>query len=160
MVAWGVKFVSKNIKTLFAITSYLLLGFLLGLVFDKDWLNEEQIKYVQQLKVENELLIQDKQAWVRYVEDEVNQIKFYTTVEENEQFQNLGQVLASIGVRLEKLPERTGLYQQQGIIITLGEELEESYGLPHLNLKAIPTHDVELNLMYLSLLRMKEELYK
>ncbi|MFN7251127.1 MAG: hypothetical protein ACK4M9_10080 [Anaerobacillus sp.] len=149
---------SKHIKTLFVITSYFFLGLLLGLVFDKDWLHEEQIKYVQQLKVENELLVQEKQAWVRYVGDEFNQIKFYTTVEENEQFQNLGQVLASIGITLERLPETMGVYQQQGIIISLGEELEETYGLPHLNLKAIPAHDVELNLMYLSLLRMKEEL--
>lgn len=147
----------KKIIEFATITIYLFLGLILGIVIDKDWLNNEQLKYVQQLEEDNELLVEEKQAWVSYVGDEFNKIKFYTTAE-NEQFQNLHQALASIGVTLEKLPKTMGVYQHQGIIISLGEELEETYGLPHLNLQSIPKHDVELNLMYLSLLRMKEEL--
>lgn len=147
----------KKIMEFFTIAIYLCLGLILGILIDKEWLHEEQVIYVQQLKSENELLIQEKQAWVRHVEDEINQIKFYTTAD-HEQFQSLGKVLSGVGVTLERLPETMGMYQQQGIIISLGEELEETYGLPHLNLQAIPTHEVELNLMYLSLLRMKEEL--
>jgi hypothetical protein len=148
---------NRKMVNFFTVICYLFLGLIVGVVIDKDWVSDEQIKYVQQLKAENELLIQEKQAWARYVEDEFNQITFYTTAS-NEQFQTLGQVLASIGVTLERIPETMGVYQQQGIIISLGEELEETYGLPHLNLQAIPTREVELNLMYLSLLRLKEEL--
>ncbi|MCT8138715.1 hypothetical protein H1D32_13785 [Anaerobacillus sp. CMMVII] len=148
----------KNIVNFLTISIYLMLGIVLGFIIDKDWLNNEQIRYVQKLEAENEQLVQAKQAWVRYVEDEFNQIKFYTTAENDEQFQSLNQVLTSIGVTLEKLPETMGVYQQQGIIISIGEELEETYGLPHLKLQAIPSQEVEFNLMYLSLLRMKEEL--
>ncbi|RXI99530.1 hypothetical protein DS745_15050 [Anaerobacillus alkaliphilus] len=145
-----------NIIQLLTVSFYLVFGIIVGVVFDKQWLSDEQMKYVQRLRVENDLLIQEKQSWVRYVENEFNDIRFYTTAED-EHFQNLNLLLGSIGVTLERLPETMGLYQQ-GIIISLGEELEETYGLPHLTLKAIPKHEVDVNLMYLSLLRMKEEL--
>ncbi len=147
----------KDIIHLVTVSFYIVFGMVVGVVFDKQWLSDEQMKYVQRLKIENDLLLQEKQSWVSYLGNEFNNIRFYTTVED-EQLQNLNLVLGSIGVTLEKMPETMGLYQQRGIIITLGEELDETYGLPHLALKAIPKHEVDVNLMYLSLLRIKEEL--
>lgn len=149
----------KNITNthLLSIVVYLILGIMIGIVLDKDWLSHEEKLYVQHLKSENELLIQEKQAWVRYVEDEFNQIRVFTNAD-HEEFQNLNKVLANVGVTLEKLPETVPVFNQHGIIISLGDSLEDTYGLPQLTLEDIPNHDGDLTLLYLSLLRMKEEL--
>ncbi|OIJ16891.1 hypothetical protein BKP37_04310 [Anaerobacillus alkalilacustris] len=141
---------------LFTICVYLVIGISIGLAFDKDWLKEEQMAYVQQLKNENALLQEEKEAWVNYVEDEINQIKIFAKADK-ENFQDLMNVFSNIGIKLEELPETIGVYQQNGIIVSLGEELEETYGLPHLSLEKIPSHE-DLTIMYLSLLRLKEEL--
>ncbi len=148
-----------NMIYLFSLIFYLVVGIIIGIIIDKDWISEEQLLYVQKLKAENALLVEEKRMWARYVEDEFNEVKVYTTADK-EQFQHLGNVLANVGVTLEKLPETVGLYHHQGIIITLGEELEETYGLPHLKLEDIPKRELDLNMMYLSLLRIKEELMK
>ncbi|OIJ20323.1 hypothetical protein BKP45_09670 [Anaerobacillus alkalidiazotrophicus] len=142
---------------LFTICVYLVIGISIGLAFDKDWLKEEQMTYVQQLKNENALLQEEKEAWVNYVEDEINQIKIFAKADK-ENLQDLMNVFSNIGIKLEELPETMGIYQQNGIIVSLGEELEETYGLPHLSLEKIPNHETDLTIMYLSLLRLKEEL--
>lgn len=140
------------------ITTYLVIGLIAGIIIDKSWLTTEQIQYVQKLKEENEKHLQDRQAWVRYIEKEISDLNVYTTAE-NEHFHHLGQVFASIGVTLEKLPD-TLINQPEGILITLGEEIEETYGLPYINLKSIPTQEMELNVLFISLLRLKEELLR
>lgn len=146
-----------TIMHLFTISVYLVLGIIIGIVIDKDWLTNEQMHFIQQLREENSLLLQEKQAWVGYVEDEINQIKIYAKAD-NEQFNDLKTILETVGVKLEELPETIGVYNQKGIIISLGEELDETNGLPQLMLENIPKHETDLTIMYLSLLKMKEEL--
>ncbi len=160
MVGWGVTSVKKHNSVHFImIIVYFFLGLIIGIVIDKDWLSNEQMQYVWQLRSENNRLVEEKQAWVQSIKSELNAVTIFTTADQ-EQFQNLKESLAAIGITLEKLPETIGLNQQQGIIISLGEELEETYGLPQLNLKGVPTQEVELYSLYLSLLRMKEELLR
>ncbi|OIJ16016.1 hypothetical protein BKP35_03270 [Anaerobacillus arseniciselenatis] len=151
----------KNMNVIYflSIIFYLVVGIIIGIVVDKDWLSDEQLLYIQKLKAENALLVEENQTWARYVEDEFNEVRVFTTAEK-EQFQHLDMVLAKVGVTLERFPETAGLYNQQGIIITLGEELEETYGLPQLKLEDIPNRELDLNMMYISLLRIKEELMK
>lgn len=151
----------KNMNVIYflSIIFYLVVGIIIGIVVDKDWLSDEQLLYIQKLKAENALLVEENQTWARYVEDEFNEVRVFTTAEK-EQFHHLDMVLAKVGVTLERFPETAGLYNQQGIIITLGEELEETYGLPQLKLEDIPNRELDLNMMYISLLRIKEELMK
>lgn len=139
-----------------SIIVYVSLGILIGLMMDSDWLTNEQMLYVQKLKTENSLLVEEKKAWFRYIENEIKQMKVYTNANQL-QFYELKGILANIGISLEKVPDNF-VYHQHGIIISIGEELEESYGLPLLKLESIPNEELDLNLLYLSLLRMKEEL--
>lgn len=156
----GAKSVKRNrILPMITILFYLFLGAVVGISIDKEWLSDEQLLYVQKLKAENNLLQQERQAWVHYMESELNEMRFFTTAQ-NEQFHDLRNVLAKVGAKLEELPTTIGVNSHQGIIITLGEELEDTYGLPQLHLDHLPDHDYDVNILYISILKMKEEIMR
>lgn len=133
----------------------LFVGIVIGISIDKEWLTEQEISYVNTLKLENKLLQEQQNQWLAFVEDEMRQINVFIP-SENEHYNGLSRLLTQIGIEAQKIYNLDTVLQNKGIIITLGDELDFPSDIPHLSLDMIPEQENEINQFYVSLLRMKE----
>lgn len=148
----------NRLRLISIISLSIFVGFIFGIVMDKSWLSDLEMMYIQHLKAEQQMLKQEKEEWITYVENELNQVKLYTNIEKQEN-NDLQELFSSIGLTVEAIPDslnRVG--ESEGIIISIGEEIHDAYGLPHLVIDEIPKGEIDLNILYVSLLKMKEEL--
>ncbi len=146
----------KYISPTFICIVSISIGFVLGIVMDKEWLNDLEMSYIDHLEAEKKLLKQEKAEWIAYIEQEMNQIKLYTDKDNHGELQEL---FSDIGVTIDYIPESLALLSEpRGILITLGEEIEHTYDFPQLVIDEWPKGDIDLNILYVSLLKLKEEL--
>lgn len=134
----------------------IIVGFVLGIVVDKEWLNDLEMSYIEHLEAEKKLLKQEKDEWNAYIESELNHIKLYTSTDNHSELQEL---FSTIGLTIENFPESLALLSEpQGIIISIGEDIQNTYDLPQLVIDEWPKGEIDLNILYISLLKLKEEL--
>ncbi len=134
-------------------------GVVVGVVMDKDWLSEQQVLYFNQLQSENTLLKSEREGWLSFVAEEMGSTPFYIA-SEDETSNSLAFLLEEIGAEVKMIEKGVvPILEADGILISLGSEIYMDYEGPHMALEAIPSHEIDIQNFYLSLLRLKGENY-
>lgn len=131
-----------------------ILGFLSGLITDKDWLTAQEQAYIRKISAENELLAAEKKEWLAYIGEQLGDVEFLIPTNE-EPFHHIAALLSQIGVEV-KLLEENGVLQKEGILISVGNEENMMEGFKQLKIDSVPISARDIQQFYLSLLRMKE----
>jgi len=143
---------SKFILILFP----LFIGIIIGISLDKEWLSNEQMAYMKNLQNERSLLENERQMWLSYVSTELKPLDIYVASQE-EQYSAITKILEPLGIRATKVETFDTMLEKEGILITLGQELEIDANLHQLALEMIPEDMLSAQQFYLSLLRLKGE---
>ncbi|WP_209123104.1 hypothetical protein [Alkalihalobacillus sp. BA299] len=132
-------------------------GAFVGVVIDKDWLTEQQAIYFNQLRSENALLKTERDGWLSFVAEEMGSTPLYIPAQD-EKYNKLAFLLEEIGAEVKVIEMGVEpIFDADGILISIGNELYKEYEGPHMALEAIPIHEIEIQDFYLSLLRLKGE---
>lgn len=132
-------------------------GMLVGIVYDKDWLSEQQLAYIERLKAENHLLHFERESWLSFVAEEMSPYDIFVSTEADH-YPHLTSLLSRIGLEAKRLEHLDKVIEsKQGILITLGQEVEQNQHLLHLSLDKIPEKEDDVQQFYLSLLKVKGE---
>ncbi|WP_096201183.1 hypothetical protein [Bacillus sp. FJAT-45350] len=130
-------------------------GTLFGFMLDKGWVSDQQLTYIQSVKMEKDRLENENQQWLSYVSDELKRIDIYLTEDVHDS--NIKTWLNHIGVEAKQFDTMETLLEKEGFLITVGQELDSEYDLPQLVIDAVPDDIYSAQQFYLSLLRIKGE---
>ena len=146
-------------RTNFILLLTFLFGVFVGVILDKDWLNEQQLLYFNQLQTENSLLKAERNGWLSFVAEEIGSTPLYIA-SEDETYSSLAFLLEEIGAEVKLIEKGVEpILEEEGILISLGNELYHDFEGPHMALEAIPIHEIDVQNFYLTLLRLKGEIY-
>lgn len=142
----------KNSMSTLVIIIIFALGMISGVLLDKDWLSEEQQHYIKSLQTENKMLMAERNTWLSYVQDEIRDYDIFITAEEDSTY--LASLLNQVGVEVKVL-EEMGVLENEGILISLGQEVDLEENMKLLALDTLPYTAIDIQRFYLSLLRLK-----
>ncbi len=131
-------------------------GFLFGITMDKEWLSSQQLAYIKSIQTDKELLELERDSWLAYVSAELQPLDIYVSTQEDE-FNRVGNLLQAVGLQAKRFDTIETVLEKEGILITLGQEINLESDFPQLALEMIPEDIVSTQQFYLSLLRLKGE---
>ncbi|MBU8907746.1 hypothetical protein [Desertibacillus haloalkaliphilus] len=147
----------QTVQMYMAIGAAVAVGIMIGVLFDKEWLTEQQLAYIQSLRQENSVLSQEREQWLAYVEDELKHMDVFVSGDrQNDDL--LYHLLSQVGIKATTIQELDPVMERKGILITMGEELDlHENELPHIALEQIPNDGQDVLQLYVALLRLKGE---